>query len=257
MPRRARQLAESEIYHVMLRGLNRDAIFLEQEDCERFLDALRAAKELSGCLVFAYCLMPNHVHLVLRAGREPIGSVVKRLGVRYAAWFNRKYGRVGHLFQDRFRSIPVEDDAYLVTLLRYVWSNPVKAGLTECAEDYRWSSRQLLGRGSLLVDEGPLRKLLGDQGLVDAASSAAVADEWLPSPDPADRPSDREVAELLRRACGADGPTAFRTLPPALRQRAIRELRTRSVSYSQIARVTGMSSTSVRRAQLMAVAEQG
>lgn len=257
MPRRARQLAESDIYHVMLRGLNRDAIFLEDEDHERFLQALRAAKELSGCLVFAYCLMPNHVHLILRAGHEPLGAAVKRLGVRYAAWFNRKYGRVGHLFQDRFRSVPVEDDAYLVTLLRYVWSNPVKAGLADRAEDYRWSSRHLLGRSSVLVDEAQLRGLLGEQGLADAARRPPKLDDWLPSPDPIDRPSDDEVTELLLRSCGADGQAQFRALPPAVQQRAIRELRTRSISYSQIARVTGMSSTSVRRAQVVAVATPG
>lgn len=128
MPRRPRQLAESGIYHVMLRGVNRDAIFLDDEDCSRFLHSLGQAKDASGCSVLAYCLMSNHAHLVLRTGDEPIGAVVKRLGVRYAGWFNRKYGRIGHLFQDRFRSLPVEDDAYFVTLLRYVWNNPLRPG---------------------------------------------------------------------------------------------------------------------------------
>ncbi len=91
------------------------------------------------------------MHLVLRTGDEPIGTVVKRLGVRYAGWFNRKYGRVGHLFQDRFASVPVEDDAYFLTLLRYVWNNPVEAGLATRADEYRWSSRRLLGEESDLA----------------------------------------------------------------------------------------------------------
>ncbi len=113
MPRRARQLSESGIYHVMLRGVNRDVVFLEDEDRERFLFALRAARDASACKVLAFCLMDNHVHLVLRTGIEPIGSTVRRIGVRYAGWFNRKYDRVGHLFQDRFKSVPVDDDAHL------------------------------------------------------------------------------------------------------------------------------------------------
>ncbi len=177
MPRHPRKLAESGIYHVMLRGVNRDAIFLDDEDCARFLHSLGQAKEASGCSVLAYCLMSNHAHLVLRTGDEPIGAVVKRLGVRYAGWFNRKYGRVGHLFQDRFKSLPVEDDAYFVTLLRYVWNNPVEAGLVELPEEYLWSSRRLLGRESPLVDgEHELRRLLP----ADLASSCIASSPQLP-----------------------------------------------------------------------------
>ncbi|MFT3861348.1 transposase [Micropruina sp.] len=145
MPRQARQLADSGIYHVMLRGVNRDVIFLEHDDYEGFLNALADTRAASGCKVLAYCLMPNHVHLVLRPAVESLSEVMKRLGVRYAGRFNRKYGRTGHVFQDRFRSLPVEDDAYLVTLLRYMWNNPVRAGLVDRMDEYRWSSRRLLG----------------------------------------------------------------------------------------------------------------
>lgn len=79
--------------------------------------------------------MTNGVHLVVRTTREPLAIVMKRLGPRFAGWFNRKYGRVGHLFQDRFRSRPVDTDEYLLTLLRYVWANPVQAGLATRPED--------------------------------------------------------------------------------------------------------------------------
>ncbi|MGF3998985.1 transposase, partial [Staphylococcus aureus] len=86
MPRQPRQLSDSGIYHVMLRGVNRDAIFLEEDDYERFLRTLALVKAASGCKVLAYCLMTNHAHLVLRATDEPIGAVMKRLGVRYVHW---------------------------------------------------------------------------------------------------------------------------------------------------------------------------
>jgi putative transposase len=247
MPRRGRQLAESGIYHVMLRGVNRDAIFLDDEDCARFLHALGQARDASGCVVLAYCLMGNHVHLVLRTADEPIGAVVKRLGVRYAGWFNRKYGRVGHLFQDRFKSVAVEDDGHFVTLLRYVWNNPVEAGLVELSEAYRWSSRHLLGHESQLVDENQLRRLLPGDPL------AWVADAQLPMSGQEatlgrrPRHTEDEVAELLRRACGVTTPEGYRKLDVSTQRRAIRELRTRSVAYAQIAKVTGLSSTSVKR----------
>ncbi|HSK33739.1 MAG TPA: transposase [Propionicimonas sp.] len=248
MPRHARQLADSGIYHVMLRGVNRDAIFIEDDDPAMFLRALSQAKDASGCLVFAYCLMSNHVHLVLRSSDEPIGTVVKRLGVRYAGWFNRKYGRVGHFFQDRFKSVAVEDDAHLVTLLRYVWNNPVEAGIVERADEYRWSSCGLVGRSSPLIDEGELQKLLPSGRLSDLVpvSLPLPADERGRRGRPR-RHTDAEAAALLYRACRASSPAAFLGLEPSERRQAIRELRTRAVAYDLIARVTGMSATSVRR----------
>lgn len=255
MPRRARKRAESEIYHVMLRGVNRDAVFLEDVDYERFLDALVRTKEASGCQVFAYCLMTNHVHLVLRSPDEPIGNVVKRLGVRYVGWFNHKYGRVGHLFQDRFRSVPVDTDAYLVTLVRYVWNNPVEAGLAERPEDYRWSSRRFLGLQQRLVDERELLALVPMDALVVAAPSPPVL---LAEPStrtgPIARYSDAHSAELLRRACGARCPDDFKRLDAATQHRAVSELRTRSMPYAQIARVVGLSTSGARRLHIAGLA---
>lgn len=248
MPRHARQLAESAIYHVMLRGVNRDAIFLEDEDFERFLHALDVTKELSGCAVLAYCLMPNHVHLVVRTNREPLASVMKRLGVRYAGWFNRKYGRVGHLFQDRFRSRAVETDEYFAALLRYVWANPVEAGLAARPADYRWSSRRHLGRRSGLVDPHQLTQLLPDYDLNELETATLRSSEGLLAPPPHRRGQD-EVGGLLREICGACRPTDFQDLGLSARQRAVSELRTRGVRYQQIALATGLSMYAVRKLQ--------
>jgi len=250
MPRRARQLSESGIYHVMLRGVNRDVVFLEDEDRERFLFALRAARDASACKVLAFCLMDNHVHLVLRTGIEPIGSTVRRLGVRYAGWFNRKYDRVGHLFQDRFKSVPVDDDAHLATLLRYVWNNPVEAGLVEQPDEYRWSSRRVFGGSSILIDNDELERLLPDDLLT--ARTKAVVPLW---DDPVKRGprarySDEQAAGLLRTACGADGPASFVTLDADTKQHAIRALRMRSVPFTQLVRLTGMSSAALKRMQV-------
>jgi len=247
VPRQARQLAESQIYHVMVRGVNRDAIFLEDEDYQRFLDALDQTREASGCVVLAYCLMSNHVHLVLRTPGEPISAVAKRLGVRYAGWFNRKYGRVGHVFQDRFRSLPVETDEYLVTLVRYVWNNPVEAGLVEDPREYPWSSRRFLVGGSSLVDVAALLRLVPS-----GAFESDAAPVSLPALIPAvigrpQRHTDQAAIDLLLRWCGVGSPDAFARLDPQSKCRAIAALRTHGVAYSQIGLITGLSTSTVRR----------
>jgi len=251
MPRHARQLAESGVYHVMLRGVNKDAIFLEDEDRERFLRSLRLVKEASGCVVLAYCLMTNHVHLVLQTPGEPIGLVMKRLGVRYVGWFNRKYSRVGHLFQSRFASVPVDEDEHLIVLLRYVWNNPVEAGLVTSAEDYHWSSRSPVATGSSVVDAAALKRLV-PADVLDGPVPRQL-EPWGFEPTGLGRPrlhDDDETADLLRQACGAECPEEFRDLDPPTQQRVIRELRTRSVPYEQIAKATGLTVWRVRRAQV-------
>jgi REP element-mobilizing transposase RayT len=149
MPRQARKQSGTGIYHVMLRGINRQDIFEGQEDYARFLTCmqqmLQPLDDLGNpqpplCTFYAYCLMSNHVHLLLKVGKEDIGSTIKRLALMYALYFNRKYSRAGHLFQDRFKSEPVNDIEYFVTLLRYIHQNPLKAGMVEKAGDYQWSS---------------------------------------------------------------------------------------------------------------------
>ena len=150
MARQARELSGTGIYHVMLRGINRQNIFYDDEDYQRFVQVLFQMvfpiDELTGkplpahCLFYAYCIMSNHVHLLVRESSESLASVIKRIAVTYAQYFNKKYTRYGHLFQDRFRSEPVNDSAYFFTLLQYIHQNPVAAGLSRNVASYRWSS---------------------------------------------------------------------------------------------------------------------
>lgn len=133
----------------MLRGVNKQIIFEEPSDYRKFIKILGQSafptddfgKSLPPrCIFFAYCIMPNHVHLVVREKHESISEVIKRIATAYALYYNKKYERCGHLFQDRFRSEPVNDLAYFVTLMRYVHQNPVAGGLCQKVEDYAWSS---------------------------------------------------------------------------------------------------------------------
>lgn len=140
MPRTARKKSESGIYHIILRGINKQTIFEEEEDSITFLETLGTYKEKSGYKVFAYCLMGNHIHLLLKEENEELGIVMRRIGASYVYWYNEKYGRCGHLFQDRYKSEPVENEKYLLTVLRYIHQNPLKAGVVKDVASYRWSS---------------------------------------------------------------------------------------------------------------------
>lgn len=140
MAREARKHAESGIYHTMLRGIDRQMIFEDSEDYLRFIDILQECREACGFKLYAYCLMGNHVHILLKVEEESLETIFKKIGGRYVYYYNVKYRRVGHLFQDRFKSEPVENDTYLLTVLRYIHQNPIKAKLCSKIADYPYSS---------------------------------------------------------------------------------------------------------------------
>ncbi|WP_280617153.1 transposase [Heyndrickxia oleronia] len=131
LPRGARVKSRSGIYHIMLRGVNKQEIFHDDEDCITFLDMINRYKEKAELTVYAWCLMNNHVHLLLKEGNEDISITMKRIGVSFVSYYNRKYETTGHLFQDRFRSENVESMRYLLTVIRYIHQNPVKAGMVQ------------------------------------------------------------------------------------------------------------------------------
>lgn len=143
MPRIGRKLSESKTYHVMIRGNERKSIFLDDEDRSRFIEILYEKSKENKYTVYAYCLMDNHVHLLIAEGSNAISLIMKRINVSYAYYFNKKYGRIGHLFQDRFKSEVIEEDTYLLAVVRYIHNNPVKAGIVEKIQDYQWSSYPL------------------------------------------------------------------------------------------------------------------
>lgn len=140
MARVQRLYSSSGYYHIMLRGNERKNIFLDDEDRQKFIEIIRKKKTETNLLIYAYCLMDNHVHLVLRDDENEISIIMKGIATSYAMFFNNKYGRVGHVFQDRFKSESIEDERYLLAVIRYVHNNPVKAYITQSPEQYRWSS---------------------------------------------------------------------------------------------------------------------
>lgn len=148
MPRHPRILGNTGIYHAMIRGVNRMDIFLSDSDKIKFLETLARMKLEGEYILYGYCLMSNHVHLLIKEEKDPLHRTMKRIGISYSYYFNKKYKRVGHLFQDRFRSERIETENSLLACLRYIHNNPVKAYIADNLSDYEWSSYNIYTRNS-------------------------------------------------------------------------------------------------------------
>jgi len=131
MPRQARIDAPGALHHIIIRGIERKGIFQDEKDREDFLERLSSLLREMATPCYAWSLMTNHVHLLLRTGTAPIASIMRRLLTGYAVRFNRRHRRYGHLFQNRYKSVLCEEDRYLMQLVAYIHLNPVRAGIVE------------------------------------------------------------------------------------------------------------------------------
>ena len=140
MASNARKRAESGYYHVLLVGAEQERMFEDDDNTRKFLLTVRDCKRISEFTVLAYCMMPNHVHFLLKEGKEPVEQIVKRILARFVHWYNTKHRRVGSLFRGRFKSEPVEDESDLLPMMRFIHQSPIRAGLCSRLEDYQFSS---------------------------------------------------------------------------------------------------------------------
>ncbi len=139
MPRQARKTSCSKVYHCMLRGVNKQDIFFDKQDYFKFQEILKKTKTKYFYQLYSYVLMPNHIHLEIKDENQNLSTIIHNIATSYAIYFNKKYERKGHLFENRFKSKNVENAYYIVNLVRYIHQNPVKAGISEM-ENYKWSS---------------------------------------------------------------------------------------------------------------------
>ncbi|MEH7222985.1 transposase [Bacillus sp. JJ1566] len=252
LPRVARIKSRSGIYHVILRGVNKQTIFEDDEDRLRLLGVLRKFKKSCDYKLYAYCLMDNHIHLLIRETDEPIGQSIKRISSSYVYWYNMKYERCGHLFQERFRSESVDSKRYFLRVLRYIHQNPVKAGLAGNVFEANWTSLNEYFGGTGLVDvDLGLSLFSGGEGktatqrFVDFMS-AQNDDECLDYWDRA-RLTDSEVREYLQEM-GIPSTSALQQMERDERDSVLSQLKeTTGISIRQISRVTGISKSVIHR----------
>ena len=163
MARRPRLLAPGVLYHVIVRGNQRQKTFLSDTDYQAYLERLGRYRQRLNVIVYAYCLMPNHVHLLVETRSEPLSKFMQGLQQSYTQYFNRAHHKVGHLFQGRYKAIVCDKDEYLLTLLRYIHLNPVRAKITRKPEQYKCSSHgaYVNGQKTEIIDPRPVLQMLG------------------------------------------------------------------------------------------------
>ncbi|MFC1657879.1 transposase [Candidatus Omnitrophota bacterium] len=143
MPRTKRMLLENACYHIINRGNQKQKIFIEGADFEKYLEICKHYKNRYKFKLYAYCLMPNHIHLIIDIKKtNDLAKIMQGLTQTYTSWFNNKYNKVGRLWQGRFKSMVIQKDKYLIDCLKYIELNPVRASLASSPGGYSWSSWQ-------------------------------------------------------------------------------------------------------------------
>ncbi|HEY8500916.1 MAG TPA: transposase [Clostridia bacterium] len=251
MPRQARKKSSCGIYHIMLRGINKQNLFEDNEDRQRFIDTIGYFKAISGYSLYGYCLMDNHVHLLIKETSESISMGIKRISSSFVYWYNQKYNRCGHLFQERYKSEVVENERYFLTVLRYIHQNPIKAGITKDMEQYPWSSySEYTGVANITDVDFALGIFSADRvkaiELFKKHTEEESKDQCLEVRETI-RVSDEEVIAQMKQL-GIQTISQLQTLEKKKRNEIIRIIkRIEGVSIRQMARITGISKSVISR----------
>lgn len=231
----------------MLRGINQQIIFEGHEDYQKFLMVLMETRRKYDFRLYAYCLMSNHVHFLMRAADDDLSKIFQRIGASYVYWYNKKYSRYGHLFQGRYKSEVVENKKYFLTVLRYIHQNPTNAGIVIDMGEYRWSSYGEYWKESKIkiCDVEPVfamfsknkaeaKRLLIEFNLAENQDKCLDIERGI-------RLNDAEASEFIRSISGVTSPTEVQKFEKHYRNLVIKKCKEKGLSIRQIARLTGVS----------------
>jgi putative transposase len=252
MPRAARIKSESGIYHVILRGINHQIVFECDNDKDVLLKILLEYRKKCNYKIYAYCLMDNHIHLMIEESKTAdIGMIMKKICSKYVMWYNKKYKRTGHLFQDRFKSEPVESDEYLLTVIRYIHQNPLIAKMVNAIDEFKYSSYQEYVNNEVFIDKNFIL------GLFDTNISKSVKefieynnktnDDLCLEYNRNKRIPDVEAIVFIKKICGIKAPKDLQNISKEERDIFLKKLRKRSLSIKQLERLTGISRGIIQR----------
>ncbi|XQY91625.1 transposase [Metabacillus sp. HB246100] len=252
MPRSARTKSSTGIYHIINRGANKQEIFHDDDDKIKFLDILKKYKDKTAMKVYAWCLMGNHVHFLVKEGNEEISLVMKRIGISYANYYNWKYHTNGHLFQNRFKSENVESLEYLLTVTRYIHQNPVKACIVTYPKEWKWSSclgyygksvypPYLLESDYILQQFSPIKKIA--QSRFKEFNEKISNDKCLEDYEITKiRLTDDQARVEIKKCLGSYHIPQIKSLPREQRNKILRKVKQiNGLSQRQAARILGIS----------------
>ncbi|MBR6281384.1 MAG: transposase [Lachnospiraceae bacterium] len=252
MPRKARTVSSSGIYHIILRSVNQHIIFEEDFDYQKFLFVLSDCEEKYDTSIYAYCLMDNHIHMLLRADSDCLSSFFQSLGTRFVRWYNNKYSRCGHLFQDRFYSVAIESPRSFLLALAYIHNNPVKANICRVPSEYRWSSyNAYFGQKNTRIDCSLAYRIAGSKEVLQRFLAQAVQeeDEMYAQAHGLTKHffTDEAALRVFKKTTNLGATSEAANLTRPVRNNYIRELREMGLTKRQIARLMDVSESTVQR----------
>lgn len=240
MPRAPRMQSSFDLYHATARGAGRQIIFEDNDGRQYFLDRAKRVFDDNGASVLAYCLMSNHVHLLLQIDFGALPKAMKSVLSDYARWFNSKYGHVGHIFQGRYFSEPINDEAYLLDVVRYIHLNPQEAGIVQ-AGDYEWSSYHEYMSRAKICDTNFVLDLFGNkQAFVSFHEEDKPAPIRLTEHGRSGRLDDEQARKVADRIVSPNTATSLKTLTKTDRDEQLGKLLVFGFSIRQIERLTGI-----------------
>ena len=253
MPRRPRVLSSTGIYHIILRSVNQHIIFEEDSDYQKFLFILSDCVKKYDTQIYAYCLMDNHIHLLIKSSSDNLSSFFQSLGSTFVRWYNTKYSRSGHLFQERYYSVSIENDSSFLSVLAYIHNNPVKANVIRYPSEYRWSSfNAYYGAKDPVVDVSFAYKICGSkESLLRYFSKENVdTDSELFKNDHRETShflTDEKAMAIFRSLTNLSSTSDVINLEKTKRNAYIRILREKGLTINQVARLMDVSATTVKR----------
>lgn len=247
MPRTSRKYVESEIYHIIIRGNNRQNIFIDENDKYLMLNRIKKYSHELRISIYAYCLMNNHVHLMVGNANLTLSKFMLKLNTSYSRLFNLKYERCGHLFQGRFLSNPIENSEEFKTVFRYILRNPEKAGLCKF-ESFPWNSFKLLfAKNNKIVDTRKILEIFQSKKEMVAFLNTKNSDICMDFENVIPF-NDAHCLSLILQLTGVDKPHKLNRLNITEMNKSLHKLKEAGISINKISRLTGISKVIIRTA---------
>lgn len=259
MPRMARKVSSTKVYHIIFRGNDKQDIFFDMQDYKKYLKEIKVTKEKYQYEILAYCLMSNHAHLIVFDKNDNLSKAMQSLAVAYSSYFSKKYDKVGHLFQNRFLSKNVETKEYLLQLCRYIHQNPTKAKIAE-VDNYKWSSYKEyinLDLNERITNINTILPMFGsniEQAIKNFETFHKYENEDYNKNEYVefeivDKLTDEELKQAIEKILNIENSIEIKKYNSNIRDKCIIKLKNiKGTTKTQIARVTGINRKIIERA---------